>query len=188
MAHPLYFRQLQYGRCDLLIVTNDVGNGVLIPKTRFLGAKLVPILINKNNISELPTSWTGLRKALFVDSKISDFKRWLTDELSGVETDEEGNPVTDENGRRVLKNPGADYGSLEFDEISTIKVKKDIPFDPMTFTKYFFSDESHNSSAQYRGERHTADKIFPTARGSAWLFQQLRNNNYGVEVSSFSFS
>ena len=67
----LNFRQLQYGRCDLLIITNQVGDGVIVPRTKFLGRKLVPILINKNNISEFSPSWTGIRKVLMIRTLLS---------------------------------------------------------------------------------------------------------------------
>jgi hypothetical protein len=183
----LNFRQLQYGRCDLLIVTNNKGDGVIIPRTKFLGRKLVPILVNKNNISEFAATWTGLRKSLFADSKISDFKGWLTDHLTGVVTDDDGNPIRDEKGNTTPKCPAKEEGCLQFDELSTIYVKKDVTFDPATFRDYFFTDPKHTSAAQYRGEKHTAEKIFPTARGSAWLFNTLRSSKYGIEVSSFNF-
>ena len=171
----LHFRQVTYGRCDLLIITDVRGDGVIIPKTKFLGRKLVPIMINRNNISEFAASWTGLRKSLFADSKICDFKIWLTDILTAVAKD------------GTLKCPPEIGGEIEFDELSTITVKQEIPFEAKTFADYFFTDPKHDSSAQYRGEIHTAEKIFPTARGSAWLFRALKANQYGVEVRSFSF-
>jgi len=174
----LEFRQLQYGRCDLLVVTNKVGDGVMIPRTKFLGRKLVPMLINKNNISEFAQHWTGLRKALFADSKIGAFKLWLQEVLTGTYNDKADQ----------LKNTPSCEGVIVFDELSTISIKKGVAFVPDIFSEYFFTDPKHTSSAQYRGEKHTAEKVFPTARGSAWLFQALKTNDYGVEVSSFSFS
>ena len=177
----LNFRQLQYGRCDLLIITNQVGDGVIVPRTKFLGRKLVPILINKNNISEFAPSWTGIRKALFADSKIGAFKLWLTEALTGTYDTNTPELVGQ------LKNPSSSEGMLVFDELSVISIKKGVAFVPTIFSEYFFTDPKHTSSAQYRGEKHTAEKVFPTARGSAWLFSALKNNDYGVEVSSFSF-
>jgi hypothetical protein len=177
MGTDLIFHNLTYGRCEMLIVRNEYGDGVMIPKTKFVpGSKLVPVIVNKNNISELATSWTGLRRALFNDTAISDFKRAFAHTILGK--DAEGN----------LVNPGSDIGALEFDELSTITIKKGIAFDPVKFGEFFFTDPKHLSEAQYRGEKHTAKKVFPTARGSAWLFKTLRDYGYGIEVSSFSFT
>jgi hypothetical protein len=179
----LNFRELQYGRCDLLVVTDVNGNGVIIPKTKFLGPKFVPILVNKNNISEFSPAWTGLRKALFADSKISDFKKWLTDSLVGTrEIDSE-----DVDAVAELKCPPANIGNIQYNELESLTIREGATFDPAVFSEYFFTDQKHTSSAQYRGEKHTAEKLFPTARGSAWLFQVLRAEGYGIEISSFNF-
>lgn len=167
----LYFRQLQYGRCDSLVITNKVGDGVMIPRTKFLGRKLVPILVNKNNISEFAPNWTAVRKALFAERKIGEYKLWLQEVLTSNKAD----------------HSASCEGIIDFDELSTISIKKGVAFVPDIFREYFFTDPKHTSSAHYRGEKHTAEKIFPTARGSAWLFSALRKNDYGIEVSSFSF-
>jgi len=171
----LDFRRLTYGRCELLSITDQKGNGVVAFKVKFLGRRYVPVIINGWNISEISPNWMSLRKLLFADSKISVFKRWFTKALT--EKNEDGKYV----------NPPAKECSFEFDELTTLYIKPEVPFDAAVFSEYFFTDQRHTSLAQYKGEKHTSEKVFPTARGSAWLFLALKEHNYGIEVQSFSF-
>jgi len=173
----LNFRRLTYGRCALLAVTDEEGNGVVVFKVKFLGRRYVPILINNWNISEISPNWMSLRKLLFADSKISAFKRWFTKALTG------------KNSAGEYINPPSNEGSFEFDELSTLAIKQGMAFDPSIFSEYFFTDPKHMSTARYgiEGEKSTSEKVFPTARGSAWLFSALKGHKYGIEIESFSF-